>query len=499
MVNLNKKNVISFYSKLKKRSVDMFEEGNLEDALKNVSTAARLAYLFNYIFKDDDLERILMESSMKMLTGKKSEKFVNEDKKFVMIDSFGWANRGLSQQYLRGLISMNVDFLYISEYVSESKNEIYDEVRASGKGNLCLVPEGNNVEKIKFVYDTITEFSPSHILAHIFPWDVIATTVLYALPDVRKYNVNLTDHAFWLGAGCFNYTLEFREYGCTISVEKRGFKSSQVLLNPYYPIIDNVPFSGFPEAVENKTILFSGGNYYKIYGDNMIFLWMMKHILDNNNAVILFAGLGNDKKPLEEFIVKHKLEQRLILLGYRRDINQVFAHSDIYLGTYPFPGGLMTQYAAYNSKPVVAYSRDCSAINKVENIIFSKSLHTTDLTYVNLEEYYAEISRLINDKSYRISKGSLLKNALTTKEEFEACLGECLDGNRHLDFKMQEVNYEKRTEWYMDVNSTAVTDLIVELFIHYKIFAYFYFPKIMIKYTFPLIRFAFRSLVKLLK
>jgi len=275
MADLNKKEVFKLYSNLKKKSLRLFQKGDFEGALKNVSSAARLVYLFNCIYRDDDLEKLLFKISLNTLPPNMPDVQIMT-KKYVLIDALGWSYMGLSQQYLRGLISMDVDFLYISEYVEESKSKIYNEVKSSNKGKLCLVPDGDYIEKIKFVYNAIVDFSPSVILSHISPWDVIATTVLYALPDVIKYNINLTDHAFWLGTGCFNYIFEFRECGCAASVEKRGFNSSQLLLNPFYPIIDDNKFLGMPNETKDKTILFSGGNYYKIYGDNLFFLQMMK-------------------------------------------------------------------------------------------------------------------------------------------------------------------------------------------------------------------------------
>ena len=36
-------------------------------------------------------------------------------------------------------------------------------------------------------------------------------------------------------------------------------------------------------------------------------------------------------------------------------IDAVFENCDIYLGTYPICGGLMSQYAAMHAKPILAY------------------------------------------------------------------------------------------------------------------------------------------------
>ena len=52
---------------------------------------------------------------------------------------------------------------------------------------------------------------------------------------------------FWLGAKAIDYVLEFRQFGVSVSQQRRGIISQQQLLVPFYPIIDNNPFQGFPK------------------------------------------------------------------------------------------------------------------------------------------------------------------------------------------------------------------------------------------------------------
>jgi len=149
----------------------------------------------------------------------------------------------------------------------------------------------------------------------------------------------------------------------------------------------------------------------------------------------------------------------------------------------------MAQYAAYNAKPVVAYSKDSCVANDIDDLIFSKSSHIVKLTYRDLEDYYMEICRLVKNKAYRISQGKLLKNALNTKEEFDSSLSDYLNGKKYLAFNILEVDIENSFDWYMEVNKTTLADLVVELFLRYNIFAYIYFPVILLKYTPSLVAF----------
>ena len=61
------------------------------------------------------------------------------------------------------------------------------------------------------------------------PEDVIGTTALYSYDgQFIRYQINLTDHAFWLGSQCFDKCIEFRSYGASISKEYREIQSSKI-------------------------------------------------------------------------------------------------------------------------------------------------------------------------------------------------------------------------------------------------------------------------------
>ena len=458
MTRITQQDIESLYEKIKKKAFKEFHKGNVEQSLKDVSVAATIAYNSNFIYKDDDLENLLSKISCRVLPQQISP--FSKSNKYVLIDAFGLPNQGLTQQYLRALIALEVEFLYILEVASPNSQIILDEILNSSKGTFCVVGSGKEINKMKFVYDQITKFQPSAIFAHLTPWDTLATTILYAFSFCTRYNINLTDHAFWLGPGCFDYTLEFRNYGCTVSYEKRGFSQSQILLNPYYPIIDKTAFLGFPSETKGKSILFSGGAYYKIYGKNNAFLRMMKRVLDENPAaILLYAGSGYEK-PIKLFIQENKLEERLLLIGQRKDINEVFAHCDIYIGTYPFSGGLMTQYAAYNSKPVVAYVDQKDTVNNLQDLISPNRELKYSLTYSDPEDFFAEVKLLIRDVDYRVSKGREMKSALKTKEQFDDLFKHFLKNKVAYPFDLVKIDYDERKQWYLDVINEASPHLL---------------------------------------
>jgi len=483
-MKLTKQDITSAYTKIKKRAEKEFNRGDILFSLKDISLAAHVAYLFNFIFRDDELEQLISHISEKVINKQDIEVKGNESSsKYVFIDSFGLPNKGLTQQYLRAMISMNVPFLYILNGNGNENNEIFKEVRSFPKGEIFHVDGKNELENIEKIYSKIENYQPNAVFFHISPGDVVATTVLYAIPDaIKKFNINLTDHAFWLGAGNFDYNLEFRDYGATISYQKRSFQKSQIIINPFYPIIPNSLFKGFPKESENKIILFSGGNYNKIYGENGKFMFMMKEVLEQNpNAVILFAGMGINKRPLEKFINKFHLNKRLLLLGERKDIDKVFENCDIYLNTYPISGGLMSQYAAYYGKPIVSFLPEDNS-NKIEKFIFINSNQEVKLTFQELEEYYSQIHKLVNDIQYRKEIGNKIKEALTTKESFDRSVREILTKPISSNFHTEKIEYEKIFEQNLELHNYMSIDLGLNLYKRYKLKSFFIFPKIAIKY-----------------
>ena len=96
------------------------------------------------------------------------------------------------------------------------------------------------------------------------------------------------------------------------------------MLQPYYPIKNRWPFAGFPENTAGKTVLFSGGGLYKIYGAGGKYFEIVKDILDlYPNVVLLYAGTG-DTAPFERFIKENNFCNRIFLLGFRKDITAIF-------------------------------------------------------------------------------------------------------------------------------------------------------------------------------
>ncbi len=426
---ITKKKAQFDYAVLKNLAFAYREKGKWEECLTCVETLCRIAYHLSFRFSDSEIEDLLSKSAEAVIP---RNDFIPIEDVFVFYDCFAWDNRGLTQQYIRALISWNVKFLFILEndLTLQRSKDILDELKAYDKAEIFITP-GNlqRTERIKLIAEKINEYRPSKAFLHMTPWDTVGVTIWNAFKQVTRYQVNLTDHAFWIGINCSDYIIEFRDYGYNLSLKHRNIDASKLLVVPYYPISDETEFQGFPTQEDGKKVkLFSGGAFYKIYGENGIFLKMMKRILDDNpETVIYFAGEGM-RKPIDKFIKENRFEDRFFLIGYRKDISSVFRNIDIYLGTYPFCGGLMSQFAGVHKKPIAAYTDPSLSCNYIESL-FPKLDVDFQLTNTDLTSFFATVRRLVHDETYRRDFGSKLFAGVMTETDFNELLRRTINSN----------------------------------------------------------------------
>lgn len=483
MRNFTREKVEQLYNKAKTLAKESMRKGKWNDALNRIDLAANIAYTFNFKFKDDDLEEMLIIVSKDIFSDKTL--FKPKTDRFVFYDSFGFSNRGLVHQYIRSLMSWDVEFLYIlGLYDKNNSSILLQEIENYPKSKILIVDRSiPKTEQIKYIYNQISTYKPDKAFLYMNPWDVVGVTTFNSLTNIIKYQINLTDHAFWLGTRCLDYSIEFRNFGSTVSEQKRGIAKENIFLQPFYPIVIPSKFLGFPSVITSENVvIFSGGNYYKIYGDNCKFFIILKRILDENpNVIILFAGWGEDK-PIKQFIKENLFEKRILLLGFRTDINELFAHCDIYLGTYPISGGLMSQYAALNGKPILAYTSDLQSGGYIEDFVLQHTLKTSlKLTHTNLNDFFEEAKKLIENKKYREKIGGLLKESLINPTQFNDDLYQIITNNKSHEFKTEFINYDKIVEQNLEIENKYQNSFEIVFFSRLGFSAIWLFPSISLR------------------
>lgn len=430
----SKNHIIRIVNKIKNISRISIQRRNWDDAIRMIEIAAKIQeWYYYYQFVDPEIESMLCEISDNLFPN--PSKNSSRNNRFVFCDSFVWDNHCLTQQYLRAMFDMNVDILFIiCNPESERSERILYELKRYRKATIYEVPESvSRSEQSKLIYQQIIQYQPSKIFLQTL--SVVFVVALNALKHIPRYRINLADHLFWAGTHCFDYLIEFRNFGFTVSYQKRDIPKERILLQPFYPIIDlEKRFEGFPIEIKNKTIMFSGGAVYKTSDKHNTFFEMMKRLLlENPSLIILFAARGDDEK-LRSYINTHNLQNRLFLLGYRKDITEVYNNIDLFLQTYPIAGGLMSQYAAVYGKPIISYSQsNMLAFNKVlDDSLFMRLGFDYRTTFTEFDSFYAEAKKLITDITYRESVGKLLPELIITPREFTKELGQLVSTNKNV-------------------------------------------------------------------
>lgn len=461
------------YERLKKKAFKACAVRQHSKALRLIACAASQAYHLNFRYADDALEGILEKISAELL-GQSIE--LPKENKFLLYDDFGYDNRGLTQQYLHALDMMGVQYLYLVDSQDFNANgSIAAQVNRNPKAQIIQVPRGlGEIERLEFLFFAVKEYGPQKAFLHLAPWSTVAVTLWNAFPKVERYLIDLTDHAFWLGKSCSDFFIGFREYGYSLSVRERGISKEKLLNLPYYPIVSGKPFLGFPEEVKGRPVIFSGGAYYKVYGENdAYFKIILRVVTENPNVVILFAGSGNSK-PFAKFIAKNGLQRNVFLIGSRADINEVFRNCDIYMNSYPLIGGLMSQYAVLNRKPLIGYSTPDLPSNFSEGL-FSASLHYKT-TYTDIDEFHAELNKLIDSEERRKYTSNYAPDVLPTPDSFALDFKRILEERSPAPFTDHDVNVSRSSDIYFSIENKYLHKYHAIKFKHLGFRSFLYLP-----------------------
>jgi len=442
--------ILKHYVLFKKSAESYFEKNNIEKSVKYINLAAQIGYNYNFQYCDDDLEDLISKISLRI--NPNSIKFQTQENRIVFYDSFG-NNRVLAMQYIRAIISMDLELLYIFSSNSIDK-DLEKEINNYSKSEIIKLDKNSFEENVSYALSQIAQFAPKTIIEHFLPWDILGFCICNDLKSSKRYFINLTDHAYWLGKKCADYFLEFRNFGFYLSHFQRHIPIDKLIFQPYYPLQNNATFLGFPkEVTSDKIILFSVSDFYKIFGKDGHFFKMVRRILsENDNAIFLLAGNG-DFKPIKSFIKKNKLQNRFILLGFRNDINEVIKRIDIYINTYPLIGGLMSQYAAVNHKPIIGYTdENLYSFNDTEDLLQTKNKGT--LVRNTIDDFHINLNELIEDKNVRSNNIFISSNCVITPEKFNNLLSKNLSYPEHMHISLTDnirINLDSIFELYYDM------------------------------------------------
>lgn len=395
--------------------------GHIKTVLELICVKARLLYVYNQEYKDDQSEELLTSIS-DMYKGDFSHE--GNDDTVLFYDGFGLDTRGLVQQYLLGLITNNYKVLYITAATDKSQQPQVAEILDKGEGSFFCADISGIEDKICWMRNFCSIYKFSTAFMYTTPWDVAGIVTFNMLKDsATRYQINLTDHAFWLGINAFDYCLEFRNYGAAITRDYRGVDEHKLVQMPYYPVLNaSIVFQGFPKMCKGKKVVFSGGAPYKTVDADNTFYKLVAAILDKHEDVVfIYAGDGT-VEGLDHLIKQYP--ERALHIYERKDLIKVMEHSRLFLNTYPISGALMLQYAAVAGCIPVTLKRKWD--EDADGLLLDEE--RLQETFTDYSEILKEIDRLIDDEAYLRFKKEQLRGQVITASEFAERL-KCVLGN----------------------------------------------------------------------
>lgn len=435
-------------TRLKRTAEQAMKKGNIPTAMASIAVAADILYHYNQIYWDPQLEEMTVNLSEKCLElPPLSEEKADGPRRVLFYDGFGFDGRGLALVFMKALVKEGFQVTYVTVGHARGNQPRLDAVLEGTGVRKIYLDTGRERKATLLALDrAFREIRPQVAFFYTLPYDVPGAMVFHRWQGVcRRYLIDLTDHAFWLGKCAFDRCLSLRSLGASIAVHYRDIPGEDLRMLPYYaPIDKNIPFEGFPFPEETGPVIFSGGALYKTLGDpELQYYQMVRSLLkEHTNARFLYAGTGDDSqlKLLEE-----DFPGRVYHIPERKDLYQVLQHSTLYLNTYPMFGGMMMNYAALAGRPPLTLKHDHDA----DGLLFDQD--KLGVEFDTPEQLLEEAHRLLTDTDYRTRREKELQGCVITEERFTAQLARLVeDDTTDFGFETPFVDTSRFRQEYLE-------------------------------------------------
>ncbi len=420
------------YEKLKRAAGKLFKKGLFEKTLRLIYLLAGLMYTVNQKFYDDKLEEVLIEMGRNIAGERKP--YQSKKNHVIFFDGFGNEDRGLMLIYVKALLELGYDISYITRY---EKAETIPRLRGELGDRIIYLKQRKYLDQIKELISIIDECGAEHAFLYITPDDVVAVSAFSQYQGkIKRYLINLTDHAFWLGRNAADIFVEFRNYGADISFQERKINKEQLVVLPFYPQIPEVVFKGFPFDEKGKKVIYSGGFLYKTFGEGNLYYQIVEFILKADKDTIFYYTGAGDTTEINKLMVKYP--QRVYYDVERSDFYEIMQRCYFYLSTYPYFGGMMTQYAVAAGKLPITLGG--------EEVIGEQTADGgKDIWYFkDADVLCQEIARLLENPRYLEEREKCVLKGISNPEVFRRQLQKIMtDSKSERPVEWEERNVEK--------------------------------------------------------
>ncbi len=389
------------------------ENGKFDMALQCINAYAAIQYEINQQYVSYKAEEMLLKISdtMKMSA---LDYYLTNDNCVLFYDGFGLDLRGWAVCYVRALVNAGYDLIYVT--IDDGKGRIPHIEAELNKKNCRMVFIDTHKSYTNWcneIMQVFLKYHPAFAFFYTTPYDVSATVVFDCfVGKVQRFQIDLTDHAFWLGINAADLFLESRMVGASNSVYERGITADKIrMLDCCLYISQDEVSIPLPFDIQTEKYIFSGGFLYKTLGDErLLYYKIVRFILKNYPDIkFLYAGSGDEtemKKIISEF------PNQAYLIAERADFFRLIENCIFYLNTYPMFGGLMMRYAAIANKIPVTLKHNSDH----EGILLNQEKR--EIEFNSYEEITNEIDKLLSDEGYRKKKEQNMMGSVLTEEQF---------------------------------------------------------------------------------
>jgi hypothetical protein len=475
-----RKTYLRAYQKALQRVDRLIDRDKLEWALRHAEYAASIAWHRPILpdFIDGSLERLIEKITSKIVRTHTFPRQARGDrcKRAVLYNGQIIDTGALTEQYLNYLIDNNYEVLFLVQDLRNTVKgqKILQRLKLLSNVKVVILDSGSHTSKVRQLHQTIIGFEPDLSFLHFLPNDIVGYAAFSKLIGRPRYYIVHNDHTFWVGKGCSDYFLEFRQLGARLTMERRGIPSSQIVKVPFYPIHSAVSFQGLPFDPSDKVVGLSGALLSKYFRDPELkyFQSIKKLLYAHENFIFCLCGAGTVEEVdwINRFIRLNDLEDRFFYLGKRGDFYELIGKVDILFESYPQNGCLVVLFATSQGKAVVGIGSENSYPGTTSQFLDIEN-YRQPLTF---EEFEVEATRLIDDKDYRIENAKKFSDTLYNKPSFYANLAQLVD----LGYSYQEeLSYKNKKivikfeNYDIELNKEQnVTEFLLRL----KYRAYFY-------------------------
>lgn len=436
-------------SKLYDIALHGFTTKKLNACLSAINASADIQYQWNQKYIDEKLENLVLRIAKTVFDEERRslKSYSGKDDTILFYDSFGLDTRGLALIYTKALCDLGYHLIYvIPESARNNQPEIH-KYTSHGNVTFCYLSNKTGIFKVREILQIFKRYQPAHAFFYTTPNDSEACIAFSCMAGyVSRYQINLTDHAFWLGVNAFDYCLEFREYGACVSKKYRHIPVEKIRVLPFYPFIDkSIPFAGFDFDTKGKRILFSGGGLYKTINAENTYYRMVAEVLKRHPDILfLYAGSGDDSE-LKKLAID--FPERVIHIKERKDLYALLCHTTLYLNTYPMIGGLMSQYAAMAGKPPM------TLVDMVDSSLDGLILNHKELPleFSHPKELLIQIDTLLDHDDQLLSLGKKVKSSVLSERDFQKGLSNFIKTkSTGFSFEFHDINTDAFRRPYME-------------------------------------------------